>query len=283
MYSTRMQQTEMEPAARKAARMCAAVCCLVLGLAAPAGAVDLLEGLDPGGAGVVVDVIDGDTVVLDDGREVRMVGTQAPKLPLGRTNFPEWPLADEARDYLIAIALGETVELGYGGLRMDRHGRVLAHMFRADNGLWLQGEMLEQGLARVYTFPDNRSVVDDLLERERAAREAGRGIWQLDYYAIRTPDELVDGTDDYVGTFQLVEGVVVDAADVRGRIFVNFGDDYRTDFTIVIEPEFSDAFDDADYDPLDLPGTRVRVRGWVDEWNGPSIDVTHPEQIEVLE
>jgi endonuclease YncB( thermonuclease family) len=48
----------------------------------------------------VVEVIDGDTVVLDDGKEVRLVGIQAPKLPLNRPNFKEWPLAPEAKDEL---------------------------------------------------------------------------------------------------------------------------------------------------------------------------------------
>ena len=31
-----------------------------------------------------------------------------------------------------------------------------------------------------------------------------------------------------------------------------------------------------------LEGRVVRVRGWVESWNGPMIKVTHPEQIEVL-
>jgi micrococcal nuclease len=67
---------------------------LVLGLAISppaAGALELPAELAPGGGGRVVEVIDGDTVVLGDGREVRLVGIQAPKLPLGRAGFPTWP------------------------------------------------------------------------------------------------------------------------------------------------------------------------------------------------
>ena len=41
----------------------------------------------------VVEVIDGDTVVLEDGRQVRLVGIQAPKLALGRPGFRAWPSA----------------------------------------------------------------------------------------------------------------------------------------------------------------------------------------------
>ena len=107
-------------------------------------------------------VVDGDTVVLDDGREVRLVGTQAPKLPLGRTNFPTWPLAEEAKRALEELVLGQEVALGYGGREMDRHGRVLAHLFLSDDETWIQGAMLASGMARVYTFPDNRSMIDEI-------------------------------------------------------------------------------------------------------------------------
>ena len=85
---------------------------------------------------VVRGVVDGDTVILDDRSQVRLVGLQAPKLPLGRPNFPKWPLADEAREALLALALGRRVTLAFGGRRIDRYGRHLAHLYRSD-GLWI--------------------------------------------------------------------------------------------------------------------------------------------------
>ena len=42
------------------------------------------DGLVDGPKGTVMSVTDGDTVVLDTGVVVRLIGTQAPKLPLGR-------------------------------------------------------------------------------------------------------------------------------------------------------------------------------------------------------
>ncbi|WDR04673.1 hypothetical protein PSQ90_10085 [Devosia rhodophyticola] len=41
-------------------------------------------------------------------------------------------------------------------------------------------------------------------------------------------------------------------------------------------------FAGVDLDPLRFEGSLVRIRGWVDERDGPRIEVTHPEQIEVL-
>jgi len=208
---------------------------------------------------------------------VRLVGIQAPKLPLGRRNFHKWPLADQARSVLEELTRGRTVSLHYGGRRVDRHGRQLAHL-SLGNGRWVQRFLLSQGLARVYSFPDNRALVAEMLAAERTARAAGRGIWSDGFYAIRGPF----GLERDLGTFQLVEGRVVAAARVRGTTYLNFGADWRTDFTIVVRRQDRTAFDDAGIDLLALEGQSVRVRGWLDKRNGPMITATHPEQLEVL-
>ena len=226
---------------------------------------------------LVASVVDGDTVVLEGagGDEVRLVGIQAPKLALGRAGFRAWPLAEVAKKALQDLVLGKRVTLTFGGRRRDRHGRLLAHLKRED-GTWIQGAMLKRGMARVYSFPDNRARVADMLELEARARAQGRGIWGLDLYAVMAPSD----TARAIGTFQVVEGRVVDAAKVKGRTYLNFGPDWRTDFTVTIPPGTAKMF--RILDPLALEGRRIRVRGWLKSYNGPSIEATHPEQIEVL-
>ncbi len=245
----------------------------------PAGPAPAAKGLEAGESAGVAQVVDGDTVVLDRAigaaTEVRLVGIQAPKLPLGRPGFPTWPLAGEAKRALERLVLGRRVTLSFGGRRMDRHGRLLAHLYAAD-GAWIQGEILRSGLARVYSFADNRALIPEMLALERRARAAGRGIWGHPFYAIRTPAQ----TNRDIGTFQVVEGTVVGAARVKGRIYLNFGPDWRTDFTVTIAPKAQKLFRRAGVDPLLLEGRRVRVRGWIKRFNGPLIEATHPEQIE---
>jgi micrococcal nuclease len=233
--------------------------------------------LTRGSSAKVVEVIDGDTVLLDDGKEVRLVGIQAPKLPLNRPNFKEWPLAREAKDELEKLVLNQRVTLSYGGASTDRHGRTLAHL-HTDDGTWAQGEMLNRGLARVYTFADNRAAAGDLLSLEAGARDAKRGIWALNYYRVQDANDKIGPPD----TYQLVEGTVVEVADVRGRFFLNFGSDFKTDFTAGISPRDAQNFESAGIDPRSLKGKRVRLRGWIDERNGPAMDLTHPEQVEML-
>jgi len=231
--------------------------------------------------GAVASIVDGDTLLLASGSEVRLVGIQAPKLPLGRHNFRTWPLAAESRRALTALAAGRNLRLSYGGRRIDRHARLLAHLTIADGvdaGLWIQGALLEQGMARVYSFPDNRSRVVDMLARERTARAAKRGIWNHPFYAIRTPET----ASRHIGTFQLVEGRIVGTATVRGRGYLNFGDNWKTDFTVSISPRNLRKHWRGGPTVASLEGRRVRVRGWLKSYNGPLIEATHPEQIEIL-
>lgn len=241
------------------------------------------EALQPqAGRYQVVEVIDGDTVVLDNGREVRLVGIQAPKLPLGRKGFETWPLAEDAKAALEDIALGQEVSLRPGQRPEDRHGRILAHIDLPD-GTWVQGEMLARGMARVYSFADNRALVAEMLALERDARRVERGIWALDYYRPRDAVALAADSERYMNRFELVEGRVQNAAEVRGRGYLNFGQDWKSDFTASLAPEVVRRFAAEGIAVSDYQGLRLRLRGWIKSYNGPEIEITHPEQIEVLE
>ena len=244
-------------------------------------AVASAQGLEQGESAPVREVVDGDTLVLarpiDGATKVRLVGIQAPKLPLGRAGFRAWPLAEEARQALVELAQGRELTLSFGGASKDRYGRLLAHL-HDPAGTWIQGEMLRRGMTRVYSFADNRAVVAEMLALEREARQAGRGVWNDPFYAIRTPEE----ASRHLGSFQIVEATVLAATRKQGRIYLNFGPDWRTDFTAAIGTSARTLFVRQGLDPLDLAGRRIRLRGWIARFNGPLIEVTHPEQIEVL-
>ncbi|UYO01408.1 MAG: thermonuclease family protein [Devosia sp.] len=233
--------------------------------------------------GVVVSVTDGDTVVLDSDLVVRLIGTQAPKLPLGRDDFPTWPLAPEAKAALESLLLGQTVRLGYGGEEMDRYGRALAHVFveMPQGDIWAQLHMVGSGLARVYSFPDNRKCLDALMAAEAQARAERLGIWADPYYSVRAADDLTT-LADRAGQYELVEGRVLLSEKSGSRVYLNFGRYWKEDFTGVIEAPALRLFATAGLNPEDLAGALVRIRGWVDERDGPRIEITHPEQIEVL-
>lgn len=241
---------------------------------AQAAPCDLVDGHP----GKVVAVVDGDTLELEGGRIVRLVALQAPKLPLGRPGFKAWPLGEESRELLGEMTRGRTLRLAYGGSRTDRYDRDLAHLFDMD-GRWIQLEMIRAGMARFYSFSDNRACAAELLTAEREARSRRRGIWRHPFYYIRRHDDLRND----IGSFQIVEGRVLQTADVRGRVYLNFGEDYRTDFTISLSPRVASLFRKSSIDPLAYQGREVRVRGWIKKRNGALIEVSHPEQIELID
>lgn len=236
----------------------------------------LPAGLARGATGVVSAVLAGDAFALQGGTEVRLAGVQAPEPARGE--HPAWPLAAEATTASERALLGREVTLWHPADRFDRWGRSLAHAVR-DDGLWLQAALLMDGLARVYTQPRTATGTVAMLDLERTARAARRGIWGNRFYRIRNPAETWGDLD----SVQVVEGRVVDAAVVRGTAYLNFGPDWRRDFTFRAQPGVRRLFDRAGIDLGDLAGLRVRGRGWVFPLNGPMIELTHPEALEVLE
>lgn len=240
------------------------------------------EGLVDGPQGTVTSVTDGDTLILDTGLVVRLIGIQAPKLPRGNDTFDAWPKSGEAKAALESLVSGKKVLLRHGGERLDRHGRSLGQLFiMAEPEVWVQGKLVADGFARVYSFPDNRSCIADLMSAEGRARLNRLGIWADPYYSVRRadkPGELAGRS----GHYELVEGRVLAAEQAGGRVYLNFGRTWKTDFTVVIDKTALSRFSKDGLDPLKLADALVRVRGWVDTLDGPRIEVTHPEQIEVL-
>ena len=240
------------------------------------------EGLRPGPKGTVTSVTDGDTVLLDNGLTVRLIGMQAPKLPLGREDFPTWPKADEAKARLEALVLGKSVEIRHGGETRDRYDRVLGQLVvTTEPELWVQRQMVAEGLARVYSFPDNRACLAELMAAETSARTMKLGIWADPYYLVRRADRPAD-LSGRLGHYELVEGRVLLADEAQGRVYLNFGRSWKEDFTAVIDRAALQLFSRSGVDPLKFEGAIVRIRGWMDDVDGPRVEVTHPEQIEVL-
>jgi endonuclease YncB( thermonuclease family) len=134
----------------------------------------------------VASVEDGETLTLTDGRTVRLIGAKAPSAPLGWRGDDPWPFVAEAKEALSRLASGVEVELRFGGRRSDRHGYLLTQVFVVRDGgrLWLQKDLIARGLARVYSFPDNRACVAELLAREADARAA---TWDLRVLGLPDP------------------------------------------------------------------------------------------------
>jgi hypothetical protein len=63
---------------------------------------------------------------------------------------------------------------------------------------------------------------------------------------------------------------------------LNFGPDYKTDFTVTIAPTEMRLFRREKIDPRELVGRTLRVRGWLGSYNGPEMELLTPSALETL-
>lgn len=236
---------------------------------------------EDGGTSLVADIRGGDTLVLQDGRSVRLAGVLLPRRTgEGTISSQSREAAEKALGDLVS---GQSVELRLDARRRDRYGRVLAQLFVTKDGqrLWVQERLVAAGLARVMSSRENRICIPDLLSAEKSARDTAQGNWRTGLFAIKqaASEDILSGLAQ---SYEIVEGRVENVAEVRGRVYVNFGKNWRRDFTAAIGTDAAKLFTDH-AELTGLRGRLVRVRGWIENVNGPSISITHPEQLEILE
>jgi endonuclease YncB( thermonuclease family) len=221
-------------------------------------------------------VVDGRTLVLDDGREVRLAALEVAP--------PAEAIGAAAKAALEALVAGQTVELRGSAPETDRYGRVLAHALLARDGKerWIEAELVAQGHARVSGRIGEPGCAAALLARERAARAAKLGLWADPYYVIRRAEDAAAVAAER-GRFAIVEGKVVSVRESGGTIYVNFGRRWSQDFTVTIAKRNERSFASAGLEPKKLEGRRVRIRGWVEQRGGPWVEAIRPEQIELAE
>jgi endonuclease YncB( thermonuclease family) len=245
---------------------------------ASAAATELPSGVAVRERAEVRTVLDGRTFVLADGRTVRLAGIDVPRPGMpGERAGRRQAVAVAAQDALSELLAGGAIGLAPLGGGTDRYGRILAHAVDA-RGRWVQAEMVAGGFARVTMFPGESVGLRPLLALEAEAREARRGLWALPEFRVIGADEALRHLD----SFQLVEGRVRNVERRAGRTFVNFGEDWRSDFTVEIAARLRRQLASAGLDPADYQGKIVRVRGWIKSRNGPLIELAQPEQIEVI-
>lgn len=248
----------------------------------PSGAETIAppEGLSPPESAGVAAVIDGDTLQLTDGTVLRLAGIEAPKRDLVPGDDALVRLEGTSTAALKGLAGWRPITLRLDAGKHDRYGRRLAQAFNSD-GVWLQAALVAEGQARIRGDGRNRLGLTTLLGLEARARDSRLGLWRHWAFAVRTADD--PQLERLAGTFQIVEGRVIAAAVVKGTGFINFGADRHTDLTLVLKKPALNLGGPAMIDLSWLTSKAIRCRGWLDSYHGPRIDISHPEQIEVLE
>lgn len=123
----------------------------------------------------VTRIVDGDTLVIETGETVRLIGIDTPEsvAPRGIVEC----LGKESATFLRELVEGKTVTLERDVSEQDRYGRLLRYVFL--DGALVNETIVLAGYARAVRYPPDTGRADQLERAERVAREKGRGIFDL--------------------------------------------------------------------------------------------------------
>jgi endonuclease YncB( thermonuclease family) len=241
--------------------------CLIIMLLSPvaAAAQSPCGGGDLGQATVKA-VRDARTLILADGRTLRLAALDIPA----------------GHEMALRTLEGRPLILKASAEAHDRYGRLTAFASLPDTTQTVQESLVSAGEARVSDRIGGQGCAGALLALERQAREGRRGLWADPNFAPLRADDYGRMRAER-GRFVLVEGKVLSVRESGATIYVNFGRRFTRDFSVTILRRLRAGFTAAGVEPSALQGRRIRVRGWLEYRRGPIIDVAAPEQIEIIE
>lgn len=131
-----------------------------------------------GDKALVTKVVDGDTIILENGKTVRFIGMDTPE-----TVDPRRPVGcfgKEASNETKSLLSGKVVILQKDVSDIDKYGRLLRYVYLPlENGqiLFVDDYLVREGFARVYTYPPDIKFNEQLRQAEIEAKNAKKGLW----------------------------------------------------------------------------------------------------------
>ncbi|VAW79045.1 hypothetical protein MNBD_GAMMA15-2578 [hydrothermal vent metagenome] len=211
-------------------------------------------------------VHDGDTLVLDNDRKIRVIGINTPEL--ARKDKPNEPLSIRARDRLrqLLFTSKNRVRLLYGEQRKDRYGRYLANIWSTNNRN-LTEQLLAEGLGWHIAITPNIRYLECYQAAEVNARKTKRGVWGNPAWKARKAGKL---TLRDTG-FQRVLGQVTRINHGGGATWIEL------DNRLTLKLVDSDRHWFKKLPGPDWKGRQLEVRGWLYQTRGKlRVNVHHP-------
>ncbi len=134
-------------------------------------------------------IYDGDTIKLANGERVRFLGIDTPESSENKKLLRDAARSGQdvrdilrmghvAAEYTRSLLRGRRVRLEFDIEKRDKYGRLLAYVYRVDDDLFINEDIIRQGYAYPMTIPPNVRHADEFRKFFREARKAGRGLWQ---------------------------------------------------------------------------------------------------------
>ena len=225
----------------------------------------------------VLEVIDGDTVIIDDAKNsrVRYLGIDTPEIAL--QDSPGDPMSKEASEFNADLVDGKKVRLEFDEQKYDVYGRILANIYVGD--LHVNEELLKEGLATVLIIEPNGMHSDIVYRALDEAKKEKKGIWRDLKYLVSSQrnhqfEVDLDKASRYEGKRIVVRGQIINSRKSDKVVVLNMED--KLDIVI-----FSNNLENFKYFGIKpenfYQDKQIEVIGRVKMHRGkPSIVVDHP-------
>lgn len=137
---------------------------------------------DPGASAAITveEIVDGDTIdvrVAGRTERVRLTGIDTPELAHEPGEVAEC-FATEASEFVVELLpIGTAVRLERDVVGRDDYGRLLAYVFRSEDGVFVNREIVRHGYALPLSIPPNDTFAEVVVDAARAAQREGTGLW----------------------------------------------------------------------------------------------------------
>ncbi|TBR17855.1 hypothetical protein EPO66_01970, partial [bacterium] len=137
---------------------------------------------------LVTRAVDGDTLKLETGERVRLIGIDTPEMheseklyrdsrKTGRDIESIKALGRKSYAFTRNLVENKRVRLEFDVEKYDKYKRLLAYAYLKDDGTFVNAKIVEDGFASLLTIPPNVKYADLFLNLYQAARENKRGLW----------------------------------------------------------------------------------------------------------
>lgn len=154
-------------------------------LSAPAPSRQMVQSAQPATFGIegekalVIKVIDGDTIEINSGDKVRLIGIDTPETVDPRRNVGCF--GKEASSEAKNLLNGKEIILQKDVSETDKYGRLLRYVYLPlEDGriLFVNDYLVREGFARIYTYPPDVKFNEQFLQAEKMARDQNKGLWK---------------------------------------------------------------------------------------------------------
>ena len=220
---------------------------------------------------IVSKIIDGDTLHLNDGRKIRLIGINTPEL--GRRGKASQPFARKAYHALSNLLKNsKKIGLSYDKDKKDPYKRLLAYITLTD-GRSVERILLSKGLAHSIVVPPNDSRINCYRKTEKNARDASLGLWQLLENQWIKAGRLSAKSKG----LRYVSGTVSAYSESKKSIYLKL----NSKLSIRIAKKDRKYFSNISFNKL--IGRHLQVRGWVSTYRGrQSIHVRTAYDLQII-